>query len=75
MHKEKTTDGTRILPLSRRSFGQVLAVGGATAGPDWCRSPVNLAQNQLQFRHTCHRRSAQTTYAYYLLRDCCRSVL
>jgi len=29
MHKEKTTDGRRILPISRRSFVQKLAAGGS----------------------------------------------
>jgi hypothetical protein len=40
MHKEKTTDGRRILPISRRSFVQGLAAGGAMAALDWSGSPV-----------------------------------
>jgi len=47
MHREKTTDGRRILPIGRRSFVQGLAAGGAMAALDWSGSPV--------FEETQHR--------------------
>jgi hypothetical protein len=58
MHKEKTTDGRRILPIGRRSFVQGLAVGGAIVSLDWCGSPIfgetqhrNPHRNSLRFDH------------------------
>ena len=35
MYKEKTTEGTHSLPLTRRRFVQGLAAGGAIAALDW----------------------------------------
>ncbi len=54
MHKEKTTDGRRILPIGRRSFVQGLAVGGAIVSLDWCGSPIfgeTQHRNSLRFDH------------------------
>jgi CopA family copper-resistance protein len=57
MHKEKTTDGRRILPLSRRSVVKGLAVGGAMAALDWYGSPV--------FGETQHRNPDTLTGTHF----------
>jgi CopA family copper-resistance protein len=40
MYKEKTTEGTHRLPLTRRRFVQGLAAGGAIAALDWGAHPL-----------------------------------
>jgi CopA family copper-resistance protein len=40
MYKEKTTEGTHSLPLTRRRFVQGLAAGGAIAALDWGARPL-----------------------------------
>jgi hypothetical protein len=57
MHEEKTPDGTHILPISRRSFVQGLAVGGAIVALDWCGSPI--------FGETQHRNSDTLTGTHF----------